>query len=77
MVPAAVIVFVITQQTPPILLLALAIVLYLTVWELWNEDMPFLTKAWWVLLVFLLHVIGYLIFRVFIAARRRGRGAQP
>lgn len=75
--PAAVIVFVITQQAPPIMILVLLVAIYLTVWDLWNEDMPFLTKAWWVLLVFLLHVIGYLIFRVFIAARRRGRGAQP
>lgn len=76
MVRAAVIVFVFTQQAPPVLILALLVALYLTVWDLWKEDMPFLTKAWWVLLVFLTHVVGYLIFRLWLALRR-GRAAQP
>lgn len=70
------ILFVFTQQAPPILILALLIALYLTVWDLWNEDLPFLSKAWWVLLVFLTHVAGYLIFRIWIAARR-ARAARP
>jgi len=75
-VRAAVIVFVVTQQAPPVLILALLIAIYLTVWELWNEEMPVLTKAWWVLLVLLTHVAGYLIFRIWIAARR-ARAARP
>jgi hypothetical protein len=74
-VAAAVIVFVITQQAPPILILALLVALYLTVWDLWNEDLPLLTKGWWVLLVFITHVIGYLIFRVWLAMRRSRRQA--
>ena len=39
--------------------------------------MPFLVKAWWVLLVFLFHVFGYAVFRVWIAVRRRGSSAEP
>ena len=69
-------VFVLTGQVPPILLAALAICVYLTVWDLWSEELEFQTKAWWVLLVLLTHVIGYLGFRVWIA-HRRGAGARP
>ena len=71
------IVFVFTQQVPPILAVALAIVVYLTVLELWNEDdLEFLWKAFWVLFVFLGHVFGYAIFRIWLALHRRGRGAD-
>jgi hypothetical protein len=71
------IIFVITQQLPPVLLIALGIVVYLTVLELWNEDdMPLLVKAFWVLFVFLGHVLGYGIFRAWLALHRRGRGAD-
>ena len=70
------VVFVITQQLPPILLIALAIVIYLTVLELWNEDeLEFLWKAFWVLFVFLGHVFGYGIFRAWLALHRRGSKA--
>ena len=74
------VIFVITQQLPPILVVALGIVVYLTVLELWNEDdLEFLWKAFWVLFVFLGHVFGYAIFRIWLALHRRGRGAgaQP
>jgi hypothetical protein len=74
------VVFVFTQQLPPILLIALAIVVYLTVLELWNEDdLEFLWMAFWVRFVFLGHVFGYAIFRAWLALHRRGRGAagQP
>jgi hypothetical protein len=74
------VIFVITQQLPPILVVALGIVVYLTALELWNEDeMPLLLKAFWVLFVFLGHVFGYAIFRAWLALHRRGRGegAQP
>jgi hypothetical protein len=72
------VIFVITQQLPPVLVVALGIVVYLT--ALWNEDeMPLLVKAFWVLFVFLGHVFGYGIFRAWLALHRRGRGegARP
>jgi hypothetical protein len=68
------VVFVITQQVPPVLVVALGIVVYLTVLELWNEDeLEFLWKAFWVLFVFLGHVFGYAIFKAWLALHRRGR----
>jgi hypothetical protein len=72
-VRAPMVVFVITQQVPPILAIALAILVYLTVVELWNEDeLEFLWKAFWVLFVFLGHVLGYGIFRAWLALHRSG-----
>ena len=66
------IVFVFTGQAPIILLVTLLILCYLTGLELWQEkDMDFLPKAWWVLLVFIFHVFGYVVFRVWLAMRRR------
>jgi len=71
------VVFVLTEQLPPILVIALAIVVYLTALELWNEDeLQFLWKAFWVLFVFLGHVLGYAIFRAWLALHRRGSGAD-
>jgi hypothetical protein len=68
------IVFVFTGQIPPILLVALLIVVYLTALELWHEDnLEFLWKAFWVLFVFLGHVFGYGIFRAWLALHRRSR----
>jgi hypothetical protein len=75
-VAAAMLLFVLTGQVPPILLVALVICIYLTVWDLWSEDLAVTQKAWWVLLVLLTHVVGYLVFRVWLA-RRRGAGARP
>jgi hypothetical protein len=79
-VGARMVIFVITQQLPPVLVVALGIVVYLTVLELWNEDeLQLLWKAFWVLFVFLGHVFGYGIFRAWLALHRRGRGegARP
>jgi hypothetical protein len=71
------IVFVFTGQVPPILLIALLILVYLTGLELWHdEELPFLWKAFWVLFVFLGHVFGYAVFRAWLALHRRGRGAS-
>ena len=68
------VVFVITQQVPPVLVIALGIVVYLTVLELWHEDdLEFLWKAFWVLFVFLGHIFGYGIFKAWLALHRRGR----
>jgi uncharacterized BrkB/YihY/UPF0761 family membrane protein len=73
-VAAAVIVFVLTGQAPPILLITLVILAYLTGLELWREeDLPFLYKAWWVLLVLLLNVVGFAAFWIWLTVRRRGR----
>ena len=70
------IVFVFTGQVPPILAVALLILVYLTGLELWHEDdLPFLWKAFWVLFVFLGHVFGYGIFRAWLALHRRGSKA--
>jgi hypothetical protein len=65
------ILFVLTGAAPPILLLTLLAMCYLTGYELWKEtDLPFLVKAWWVLLVFLLNVVGFGIFWIWLAIRR-------
>ena len=74
---AAVLLFVIFQQVPLILLLILIVCLYLVWVDVKDEpDLEFQIKAWWFLLVLLLHVPGYLIFRLWISARRRGRRAD-
>lgn len=72
MVAAPMIIFVFTGQAPLILLVALLILMYLTWLDLRQEkDLEFLVKAWWILLVFLLHVFGYAVFRFWLAIRRR------
>jgi hypothetical protein len=74
---AAVLLFVIFQQVPVILLLTLAGALYLVWVDIKDEPgVEFQVKIWWFLLVLLLHVPGYLIFRLWIAVRRRGRRAD-
>ena len=66
--------FVLTREIPAILFLGLLILCYLTAWDLWSEkDLPFLIKAWWVLLVFITNVVGYVGFRIWLAGRRRRR----
>ena len=45
--------FVLIQSVPAILLLALAGALYLTWYDIKDEDLEFQVKAWWVLLVLL------------------------
>jgi heme/copper-type cytochrome/quinol oxidase subunit 2 len=74
---AAVLLFVIFQSVPWILLLTLVGCLYLVWVDVKDEpDLEFQIKIWWFLLVLLLHVLGYLIFRVWLAVRRRGRRAD-
>jgi hypothetical protein len=69
-----VLLFVLTRDIPLILFVGLLILCYLTAWDLWSEkDLPFLIKAWWVLLVFITNVVGYAAFRIWLAARRRRR----
>lgn len=74
MVTRSVILFLITGGMPLLLVVALLILCYLTGLELVSEDDPLLIKAWWVLLVFLTNVLGYIAFRIWLAARRRKRG---
>ena len=69
--------FVLFQQVPLILLLVLGICLYLVWADVKDEPgLEFQVKIWWFLLVLLLHVPGYLIFRVWIAMRRH-RASGP
>ena len=68
--------FVLLQSVPAILLLTLAVVLYLTWYDVKDEDVDFQVKAWWFLLVLLLHVLGYLVFRVWLAVRRHRRAQE-
>ena len=70
---APLLLFLITQDLPLILLVALLVLCYLTAIELRPEDDPIMIKAWWVLLVFLTNVVGYVAFRIWLAARRRRR----
>ena len=71
------ILFVLTGQIPPILLLTLIVMCYLTGWELYKEsELPLLWKVWWVLLVFILNVLGFAIFWIWLATwRHRHRHA--
>ena len=71
------IVFVITQSVPWILLLVLVVCEYLVWVDVKDEpDLDFNVKVWWFLLVLLFHVPGYLVFRVWIAMRRRHRRSE-
>ena len=65
------ILFLATQQLPIILAVTLLAMCYLTAIELRNEDEPFLIKAWWVLLVFLLNVAGFAVFWIWLTVKRR------
>jgi hypothetical protein len=74
---AVVILFVLTQSVAPIMLLVLIVALYLTWADVKDEPgVEFQVKAWWFLLVLLLHVPGYLVFRIWIAVRRHRRNQE-
>ena len=69
--------FVLFQSVPAILLLTLAGALYLTWYDIKDEPgLEFSHKVWWFLLVLLFHVPGYLVFRGWIAVRRRRRNQE-
>ena len=65
------IVFLLLGFTPWLLLLTLALALYLTVIELRELDLHYSRWAFWLLLVFLTHFVGYLALRVYAVVRRR------
>jgi hypothetical protein len=66
-----VIVFLLLGFTPWLLLLTLVLALYLTVVELRELDLHYSRWAFWLLLVFLTHFVGYLALRVYAPFRRR------
>jgi hypothetical protein len=66
-----VIVFLLLGFTPWVLLLTLGIALYLTAIELRELDLHYSHWAFWLLLVFLTHFVGYLALRVYAFHRRR------
>ena len=65
------IVFLLLGFTPWILLLTLLIALYLTALELRELDLHYSRWAFWLLLVFLTHFVGYLVLRGYAVYRRR------
>lgn len=68
------IVFVILGHVPTVLLIALLGMLYLTVLDMREEDdLEFQVKVWWVLLVLLFNVIGFIAEKAWVTARRRRR----
>ena len=70
------IVFLILGYTPVILLVCLIGVVYLAWVELRREDLDQQVKLWWVLLVLLTHVPGYIALRIWLVLRRRRDGAH-
>jgi hypothetical protein len=65
------ILFLLTGGAPAIVVLSLVVMCYLTGYELSKEDdLPFLVKAWWVLLVLILNLVGFGIFWIWLAVRR-------
>jgi len=65
-----VILLLLLEQAPALMLLTLALALYLTVIELRELRPHFLWWAWWLMLVFLTHFLGYLALRVYVVVRR-------
>ena len=65
------IIFLLLGFTPWLLLLTLALALYLTAVELRELDLHYSRWAFWLLLVFLTHFVGYLVLRGYSVYRRR------
>lgn len=65
------IIFLLLGFTPWVLLLTLVLALYLTAIELRELDLHFTRWAFWLLLVFLTHFVGYLALRGYALYRRR------
>src|SRR5262245_58238368 len=65
-----VLIFVLLGWVPWPLLLALAVVMWLTVVELLEWRPHYLWWAWWLLLVFMTNFIGYLFLRAYRVYRR-------
>ena len=65
------IVFLLLGFTPWVLLLTLVLALYRSAIELRELDLHYSRWAFWLLLVFLTHFVGYLILRGYSVYRRR------
>ncbi|MEA2176930.1 MAG: hypothetical protein QOG77_227 [Solirubrobacteraceae bacterium] len=68
------IVFVLLGHVPTVLLLAQLAMLYLVVMDMREEkDLDLQVRVWWVLLVLLFGVLGFLAEKLWILARRQRR----
>jgi heme/copper-type cytochrome/quinol oxidase subunit 2 len=71
-----VILFVILGHVPTVLLIAQVGMLYLAWLDLRAEDdLDFQVKVWWLLLVLIFNVLGFLAEKLWIYERRRRRRA--
>jgi hypothetical protein len=70
-----VLIFIILGFSPLLLLLALAVVLYLTVIELRELQLHWAWWIWWLLVVFMTHFVGYIALRVYAAVQRHNARA--
>jgi hypothetical protein len=69
--------FVLTQRAPIPLLVLLAIMVYLAVIEVRNQEwMTFQTKVWWVMLVFLFNFPALIALRIYTFVRNRRSAAE-
>ena len=64
-------------ETSVVLALLLLGGLALTAWEAHDQEMDRKTAVWWLLLVLLIHVVGYVAMRVFIATRSNNETGEP
>jgi len=65
-----VLIFIVLGSVPLPLLLALAVVMYLTVVELLDWRPHYVWWFWWLLLVFMTNFVGYLFLRAYGVYRR-------
>jgi hypothetical protein len=69
-----VLLFVLIGHVPAVLLLAQLGMLYLAVLDMRAEDdLDFQVKVWWVLVVLLFNVVGFVAEKVWVTVRRRRR----
>ncbi len=73
---ARVLIFLVLGFAAWLLVLTLAAALYLTVIELRDMDLHYAWWIWWLLLVFMTHVIGYLFLRAYAVYRRWHPGTE-
>jgi hypothetical protein len=69
------ILFLLTGNAPFFLLILLAALVYLTWIELRDEPVELNVKLWWLSLVLLTNVPGYVVLRIWLYARRRAQRA--
>ena len=65
------ILFLLTGNAPFFFLILLAALMYLTWIELRDEPVDLNVKLWWLSLVLLVNVPGYIVMRIWLFARRR------